>query len=87
LTDDFEDSVARIRAVGENIRRLLGEPEPNKTPQDLTLLGLTLEEAKDWIQNEPNFKKQIVSSLGHQTDGNTRRRTPERYQRRLPLCF
>lgn len=64
MADSFEDSLARIRAIGENINRLLGESgqQPNE-PRDLTLFGLTLEEGKGWLANLPDFTKRIVTSL------------------------
>jgi hypothetical protein len=70
LTDDFDDEIARIRAVGRNIQKLLGEPEPNKTPKDLTLFGLTLDEADDWIQSEPDFNRRIVTPLDNRRRSN-----------------
>jgi hypothetical protein len=51
--DEILDQLIKLRREFE---KLCGHPvsEPADA-KDLTLFGLTLEEAKDWIDNEPTF--------------------------------
>jgi hypothetical protein len=65
LTDSFEESLARIRAVGENFRRMFGEvtDEAKAVPVYLAELGLTPSETNAWQQFESDFAKRIATPL------------------------
>jgi hypothetical protein len=69
------DRLIRLRIALERILQPYNErSKPRDNPRRLGL-------AQKWLKNEPNFKRQIVSPLDDQTEGNTFKRTPERYQR------
>jgi hypothetical protein len=75
--DPILNRLVRLRREAE---KLCGHsfPEPTE-PKDLALFGLTADEAKDWIESEPDFKRQISSSL-QQTKSNSRNKQTRRYQ-------
>ena len=52
-------------------------------PKDLTLFGLTLDEAKDWIQGEPDFNRRIVTPLGSRREGTTACKTTQEHSSHL----
>jgi hypothetical protein len=46
------------------LRVMLADFAPDQfAPRELTLFGLTLDEAKDWLGSEPDFAKRIVLPL------------------------
>jgi len=56
--DESDDPILnQLIKLRHEFEKLLGHPisEPTE-PKDLTLFGLTLDEARDWIQSEPDFK-------------------------------
>jgi hypothetical protein len=59
LTDDFDQSLARIRAIGENIRKMLGEVEPKVLDNFI----FTEQEENAWFDAEPAFTKRIATPL------------------------
>jgi hypothetical protein len=55
MTDPIRDELDRL---AKEFRKLVDEPtnlNEETTPQDLTKYGLTLDEAKAWLINEPKF--------------------------------
>jgi hypothetical protein len=59
LNDELDRILARSRA-------LLDDDSFDgrfSTPKDLTLFGFTLDEANGWMENLPDFNRQIAASL------------------------
>jgi hypothetical protein len=53
VTDAIDDRLAKIL---EEFNRMLGKPEKDEDAlSKLIRLGLTPNEAKTWLENEPNF--------------------------------
>ena len=48
--------LARLTKILREFEKLCGTPIFTPTePRDLTLFGLTLDEARDWVDHEPSF--------------------------------
>lgn len=57
MTDSIDDKLQRLK---EEFDKLLGVSSnihhiETTTPKQLTQYGLTLDEARDWLEREPNF--------------------------------
>lgn len=64
--------LVRLTEILREFEKLSGKPilMPEE-PKDLTLFGLTLDEAEDWVKNEPNFTRRIVTPLRDRREGNS----------------
>lgn len=56
MTDDFNESIARIRAIGENIRKML-------EPEEIDDFIYTEQEEKAWLETEHDFTKRIATPI------------------------
>jgi len=66
----------RLNKVLKEFNRMLGKLEEDEDILDkLTHLGLTLSEAKGWLEREPNYEKLLFrSSDGSYHEGSNRRK-------------
>jgi hypothetical protein len=77
----FDPSIDdRLHKLNEEFRKLLGVSDLEKTtPECLVEFGLTLKEAKAWLENEPSFQ----SDVSCHDDENRRFFTGNKNRRRL----
>lgn len=64
MPSNSEDDLAAIRAIGQNINRLIRKvANEEKTPPLEDQLGMTKDEIKAYLSSAPNFAKRIVTPL------------------------
>jgi hypothetical protein len=69
--DKILDRLTRIR---QEFEELCGASVFElEEPKDLTVFGMTLDEAKAWFENEPDFNRRKVTRSGNRREGNTAR--------------
>jgi hypothetical protein len=74
MTDNSDDYSSKLRVIRENIERCLGEATTESgvpLPRDLAVFCLTLEEAEDWLNNEPRFTRRKVTPLRDRRQGTS----------------